>query len=136
LWKSKKLKPIEIQFKSDIIYTGHQSIEVLSKIVASAKAMVFVSYFEGFGIPLVEAMKAHCPLLSGNLTSLPEVAGDAAVYCDPFDVTSIAKGLKKLDSDENLRNTLIEKGGEQAKKFSWDFTAAKIWDVIEQHLKK
>ena len=136
LWKSKKLKPIELQFKSDIIFTGHQSIEVLSKIVASAKAMAVVSYFEGFGIPLVEAMKGDCPILSGNLTSLPEVAGDAAIYCDPFDVNSIKEGLKKLDNDENLRNSLIEKGREQAKKFSWDFTAEKIWTVLENQLKK
>ena len=98
--------------------------------------MAVVSYFEGFGIPLVEAMKGDCPILSGNLTSLPEVAGDAAIYCDPFDVNSIKEGLKKLDNDENLRNSLIEKGREQAEKFSWDFTAEKIWTVLENQLKK
>lgn len=136
LWKSKKSKPVELQFKSDVIFTGHQSIETLSKIVASAKAMAFVSYFEGFGIPLVEAMKADCPILSGNLTSLPEVGGDAALYCNPFDVDSIKNGLLKLDSDENLRNELIEKGRVQAKKFSWNFTAEKIWTVIEKFIKK
>ena len=98
--------------------------------------MAFVSYFEGFGIPLVEAMKAHCPLLSGNLTSLPEVAGDAALYCDPFDVQSIRDGLMRLDQDEELRHSLVEKGKIRARLFSWDTTAEKCWNVIYKILQK
>lgn len=136
LWKSKKLKLEPQEFYADIIFTGHQPIEMLAKIVASAKAMTFVSYFEGFGIPLVEAMNAECPILSGNLTSLPEVAGDAALYCDPFDIESIKNGLMKLDTDEQLRMNLVEKGKLRAKQFSWDFTAEIIWDVIDSCQKK
>jgi glycosyltransferase involved in cell wall biosynthesis len=134
LWRSKKMKTVLLH--PDIMFTGHQPIEMLAKIIASAKALAFVSYFEGFGIPLVEAMKAGCPILSGNLTSLPEVAGDAAIYCDPMNVTSIKDGLVKLDSDAALRTDLIEKGKTRANQFSWDFTAQKTWEVIESVIKK
>jgi len=136
LWKSEKLNVVKIQFEDDVIFTGHQTIDDLAKIVASAKAMAFVSYFEGFGIPLVEAMNAGCPILSGNLTSLPEVAGNAALYCDPFDTDSIKNGLIQLDLNEELRKDLIEKGRIQSKKFSWDHTASVIWNVIESYVKK
>jgi len=133
LWRSKKLNVPEIQFQKDVVFTGHQPIEKLAQLVAAAKFMAFVSYFEGFGIPIVEAMQAGCPVLSGDKTSLPEVAGDAAVYCDPFDVNSIAKGLQELDQNEALRNQLIQKGFDRCKQFSWDFTAEKIWQVLEKY---
>jgi glycosyltransferase involved in cell wall biosynthesis len=132
LWRSKKMKLPEMTFKSEVIFTGHQPLNKLAQLVASAKFMAFVSYFEGFGIPLVEAMQSACPILSGDKTSLPEVAGEAARYCDPFDVDSIVKGIIELDQDENLRDHLIEKGLACAKKYSWDFTAEKIWEVLEQ----
>jgi glycosyltransferase involved in cell wall biosynthesis len=135
LWRSKKINLPEMAFKSDVIFTGHQPLEKLARIVASAKFMAFVSYFEGFGIPLVEAMQAGCAVLSADKTSLPEVAADAALYCDPFDVNSIAKGLTELDQNEMLRNQLVEKGLVRAKEFSWDFTAEKIWQVLEKQLK-
>ncbi|MBK8925296.1 MAG: glycosyltransferase family 4 protein [Crocinitomicaceae bacterium] len=136
LWRSKKLILPKINSKDEIVFTGHQPIEKLAKIVASAKFLAFVSYFEGFGIPLVEAMQAGCPLLAGDKTSLPEVAGDAAVYCNPFQIDSIVDGLIQLDSNAELREDLIQKGFERAKLFSWDFTAEKIWTVIENQLKK
>lgn len=136
LWRSKKLILPKISSEHDVVFTGHQPIERLAKIVASAKFMAFVSYFEGFGIPLVEAMQAGCPILAGNKTSLPEVAGNAAVYCDPFQIDSIVDGLTVLDSNDQQREDLIERGFERAKLFSWEFTSQKIWTVIENELKK
>ena len=134
LWRSKKMQHLPTH--DDVVLIGHQPLQMLAKIVASAKAMVFISYFEGFGIPLVEAMKAGCPVLSGNLTSLPEVAGDAVLYCDPFDITSIRKGLERIDSDEELRAGLIEKGKMRGNFFSWDASAEKCWSVIYKILQK
>lgn len=136
LWRSKKLRLPEMKFRNDVIFTGHQPLENLTMITASAKFMAFISYFEGFGIPLVEAMQSGCPVLSGDKTSLPEVAGDAALYCDPLDVDSIAKGLTDLDENENLRNSLIEKGYARCKQFSWDFAAEKVWEVLKRYDKK
>lgn len=120
--------------QNEIIFTGHLPIDQLTQIVGAAKALVFPSYFEGFGIPLVEAMRAGCPIVSGNLTSLPEVAGDAALYVDPYSVDSIAQGLKTIDSDEALRTFLIEKGRIRSQEFSWDKTASVIWEVIKGEL--
>lgn len=136
LWRSKKLKIPALKFQNEIHFTGHQPLEVLAKLVGSAKFMAFVSYFEGFGIPLVEAMQAGCPVLAGNLTSLPEVGGDAVSYCDPFNIESITLQLVNLDSDASLREKLKSSGLERAKKFSWDFTAEKIWQVLSQFDKK
>ena len=131
LWKNRRIENIVLLHQQDVIFTGHQSLENLAKLVAAARAMAFVSYFEGFGIPLVEAMQAGCPVLSGNLTSLPEVAEDAALYCDPFSNESITDGLIKIDSDEDLRKHLIEKGLKRAQNFSWNKSAEIIWQAIE-----
>ncbi len=124
------------QSADDIIYTGHVQIEELAKIVGSAKALCLVSYFEGFGIPLVEAMQSGVPLLSGNLTALPEVAGGAAVLVDPFSIESIRDGMEDLDNDQELRDRLIKKGLERSKLFNWEQSAKVIWNEIEILLKK
>lgn len=116
--------------KQSIHFTGHLPLEELAKIMASAKLFAFVPYFEGFGIPLVEAMRCGTPILSGDLTSLPEVAGDAALYCDPFNVEDITIKMTELAQNKTLRNSLSEKGLERSKTFSWDTAAEKVWKVI------
>jgi glycosyltransferase involved in cell wall biosynthesis len=121
-----------LQFKNDIVFTGHVQSSELNQIYGAGLALTFVSYFEGFGIPLVEAMKCELPILSSNATCLPEVAGDAAIYADPFSVKEIADGMGKLANDETLRNTLAQKGKERSKEFSWDKTAKTVWKSIEK----
>lgn len=136
LWRSKKIQIPELKYKNHVVFTGHQPIDKLAKIVGAAKFMAFVSYFEGFGIPIAEAMQAGCPVLCGDKTSLPEVGGDAAIYCDPFNLNSISEGLTELDSNDTLRNDLIQKGLERSKLFSWDITAKKIWKEIAKFIDK
>jgi glycosyltransferase involved in cell wall biosynthesis len=102
--------------------------------MASASVFTFVPYFEGFGIPLVEAMRCGTPILSGNLTSLPEVAGDAALYCDPLDVNDITKKLGEICSDKGLRTELSRKGLERSQLFSWDKSAESVWNVLQDQL--
>lgn len=121
---------ISNELKQNIHFTGHLQLEELSKIMGAAKIFTFVPYFEGFGIPLVEAMRCGTPILSGDKTSLPEVAGNAALYCDPFDVNSIASALTKLTQDKTLREELSNKGLERSQLFSWDTAANKVWEVI------
>lgn len=123
-------------FKEEVLFQGHMSQKELALAVGAAKAMVYVSYFEGFGIPLVEAMRAEIPVLTSNKTSLPEVAGDAALIVDPFSVDDIREGMQKLDSDEILRTSLVEKGRLRAQDFSWDKTAKVLWSSIEKCLKE
>jgi glycosyltransferase involved in cell wall biosynthesis len=116
--------------KQRVHFTGHLELEKLALVMASATVFTFVPYFEGFGIPLVEAMRSGTPILAGNRTSLPEVGGDAVLYCDPFDVQDIAEKLTQILSDSALRESLIQKGIERSKLFSWDESAEKVWDVI------
>ena len=131
LWKNSAFS-VELpeSLQREICFTGHLAIEELALLTASALALTYVPYFEGFGIPLVEAMKCGTPILSGNLTSLPEVAGEAAMYCDPFDTTDIANKMGELVSSENLRKELASKGLERSKLFSWDSAAEIVWKEI------
>ncbi|MFA5574842.1 MAG: glycosyltransferase family 1 protein [Brumimicrobium sp.] len=130
MWKNQDFK-IDEPFKEFIHFTGHLSIEKLAKITASATCLAFVSYFEGFGIPMIEAMQSGTPVLAGNRTSLPEIGGDAAMYCDPYSVDSIKEGLKKLLQDDSIRQLYIDKGLERADEFSWDKTAEGLWKAIQ-----
>jgi glycosyltransferase involved in cell wall biosynthesis len=119
-----------MKHKDKVIFTGHLQMNELHLALGSALALTYVSYFEGFGIPLVEAMQCDIPVLTSDKTSLPEVAGDAALICDPFSIESIADGLTQLANNESLRNGLIEKGRERAKQFSWDITADTVWNAL------
>ena len=126
---------IRAELKKEILFTGHLPLEQLAKVMAAAKLFAFVPYFEGFGIPLVEAMRCGTPILSADKTSLPEVAGDAALYCDPFDVQDIAAKLQQLAKDENLRQKLSETGIHRSANFSWDKSAEQVWTIIANELK-
>lgn len=131
LWKNEQFRQaISTDNHSEIKFTGHLSLEELIRVTGAAKLLTFVPYFEGFGIPLVEAMKCGTPILSGNLTSLPEVAGDAAVYCDPFDVEDIASNMARLDNDPERLSQLSRAGSERAKLFGWDHCADAVAKVL------
>ncbi|MBN2892821.1 MAG: glycosyltransferase family 4 protein [Bacteroidales bacterium] len=129
---SELLKTYEsLDYKEDIIFTGRLNVEDLHKVLASAFAMTFVPYFEGFGIPILEAMFCDVPVISANVTSMPEVAEDAALYVNPMNISEIAGAMHKIIIDEELRNSLIKKGKLQRQKFSWEKTAEKLWKTIE-----
>lgn len=119
-------------YKADIIITGRLEQEELEKITASAFALTFVSYFEGFGIPLVEAMQCEVPIISSNVSCMPEIAGDAALYVDPFDSKDIAAKMLELFLNPSLAADLVRKGIERKQKFSWDLSAEKLWQSIEK----
>jgi glycosyltransferase involved in cell wall biosynthesis len=118
--------------KSDVIFTGRLAIDELQQVIGSALALAYVSYFEGFGIPIVEAFYCRTPVITANVTSMPEVAGDAALLVDPMSVNSISDGLQKIAKDGNLRRTLIERGAERAKMFSWQKSSERLWNAIEK----
>jgi len=119
-----------MEFKEDVIFTGRLQVDSLNKVIGSALAMTYVSYYEGFGIPLLEAMKCDIPIVASNCTSIPEVAGDAAIYVDPFSIESITEGMIRISSDELLRNNLIENARKQRLKFSWDNTALALYNCM------
>jgi glycosyltransferase involved in cell wall biosynthesis len=137
MWKlSKGNVEISEQIRSKIHFTGRLNAQELTRVMGAAGALAYVPYFEGFGIPLVEAMRSGIPILSGDKTSLPEVAGDAAIYCDPMDIQSIQQGLQCISNDLSLRNELIEKGLQRSELFSWDKTAEIVWECLEKEIRK
>jgi len=120
----------KMKFKDEVVFTGRLQVEQLRKVVGASFAMTYVSYYEGFGIPLLEAMKCDIPILASNCTSIPEVAGKAAYYIDPFDVDSIVAGMVRIYSDTELRNNLIQNSRIQRDNFSWDKTAQLLYESV------
>lgn len=121
--------------KDDIIFTNRLSEEDLADVMASAFALTFVPYFEGFGIPLVEAMQSEIPIITSNVTSLPEIAGEAALFVNPYEVNEIKNAMLKLRNEDSLRTNLIEKGKKRKNNFSWDRSADLLWKSVEKALK-
>jgi glycosyltransferase involved in cell wall biosynthesis len=112
----------------------HASDDGLRQYYCGAKALVHPSLYEGFGLPPLEAMACGCPVVVSNVASLPEVCGDAAYYVNPYDVESIADGIHKVLTDEALRQSLIKKGLERAKLFSWEKSAKEHIKIFEEVL--
>ncbi len=124
-----------MQYKEDLIFLGRMNIETLKKLYAGSIALTYVSYFEGFGIPILEAFNAETAVITSNCTSMPEVAGNAAVIVNPFSIESITEAMLKLSNDSHYRQELIEKSKKQKELFSWDITAHKLWRCIEKAMK-
>ncbi|MDF1570883.1 MAG: glycosyltransferase family 1 protein [Bacteroidales bacterium] len=124
----------QMKYKQDVIFAGRVDSEDMNDIMASAWALTFVPFFEGFGIPLVEAMNCDIPILASKVTSLPEIAGDAAIYAEPESPGSIRDGMIRIVREEGLREQLIEKGKSRRKRYSWDHTARELWKTIEKVL--
>jgi glycosyltransferase involved in cell wall biosynthesis len=119
-------------YRNDIIFTGRLPDEELNDIIASSLALVYASLFEGFGIPILEAMRCEVPVITSNVSSMPEVAGDAALLVDPASVTSISDAMLRISKDEVLQKDLIHKGQNQIQRFGWDLTAELLWQSIEK----
>ena len=121
-------------YRTDILLKGRISETELNDIIASSLSLVYASLFEGFGIPILEAMQCEIPVIASNTSSMPEVGGNAVCYVDPYSIESITKAMIKVNCDPEYRTTLIEKGREQCKKYSWDLTADRLWKTIEKIL--
>jgi glycosyltransferase involved in cell wall biosynthesis len=113
-------------------FTGYLSQVQLAAHYQSAIALVFPSLYEGFGLPILEAMSYGCPVITSNVASMPEVAGNAAMFVDPCDNSNLANAMNALRLDSGLRNELTFKGLERAKQFSWKKTADQTRNVYEQ----
>lgn len=120
-----------MKYREDVIFLGHLQQPDLAKALAAATALVYVSLFEGFGIPIVEAMQSQVPVITSSASSMPEVAGDAGLMVDPASVFHIADAMQRIVKDELLQKQMIAKGIEQAKKFTWQQSAERLWNSIE-----
>jgi len=119
-------------YKSDIILPGYVSNDDLPRLLAGATAFVFPSLYEGFGIPVLEAMACGVPVVAANNTALPEVGGNAAMYIDPLQSNEIADAVTKILYDPELHQRMIVFGLRRAEQFSWAKTAAQTYDIIRQ----
>lgn len=121
-----------LHHKTDVVFTGRLSDEDLSATIAAAISLVYVPFFEGFGLPIIEAFKCHTPVITSNVSSMPEVAGDAGLLVDPNSVESITNALQSVANDESLRNSLTQKAIERSNTFTWEKTANLLWQSIEK----
>ncbi len=124
-----------MQFKTDVLFTGRLSNEDLHLALASATALVYIPFYEGFGIPILEAFNCNTPVITSNVTSLPEVSADAALLVDPNNVNQIADTMQ-LILDSNIREKLKVKMQERITNFSWDKTAKLLWNSFEKMTKE
>jgi len=136
-WWTKEISKAfkEMQYANDVVFSGRLNAGELVQVLGSSMALTYVSYFEGFGIPIVEAFRCGVPVITSNVTSMPEVAGDAALLVDPFDPFSIAGAMKKIAEDEGFRQDLIRKGMIRKDEFTWQRTASLLWKSIENSVK-
>ncbi|MGD8399050.1 MAG: glycosyltransferase family 1 protein, partial [Anaerolineae bacterium] len=115
-----------------VVFTGYVPEADLPALLSGALAFVYPSLHEGFGLPLVEAMACAVPVVCSQTSSLPEVAGDAALLVDPLDVEGLAAALARVVSDAGLRQALVARGRQRAMRFSWARCARETLAVLEQ----
>jgi len=115
-----------------IVMTGYLPDEDLKEIYSGATALVYPSLYEGFGLPIVEAMACGCPVICSNAASMPEVAGDAGVLIDPYNSDELAEGIEKISNNTEFRQNLIKKGLAQAASFKWEVTARETLELFQR----
>lgn len=133
-WQSRSIEETYNQMKhqQDVIFTGRVAEEDLYKITAAAHAMVYIPFFEGFGLPIVEAMACDVPVITSDVTSMPEVAGDAGVLVSPHDVKQVADAMIKLTNDQDFYQQKKLASAKRKLDFSWDVSAVQLWNSIEK----
>ncbi|MDA8220007.1 MAG: glycosyltransferase family 1 protein [Dehalococcoidales bacterium] len=131
-WRSDVIQSLiaELGLADAVIMTGYVPDEHLPSLLGAAEALVFPSLYEGFGLPVLEAMACRVPVIAANASSLPEVVGDAGLLVDPLDVDELAEAIGRLLGDERLREDLAERGYARARTFSWERAARDTLAVL------
>jgi len=133
-WGDKKWMQLisERELQHRIFFTGHVDEETLACLYSGASAFVFPSLYEGFGLPILEAMACGCPVICSNAASMPEVAGEAALLINPTDEGALAYALDCVLTDSQLQQSMIQQGIKRTQQFSWRETAVKTMDIFHQ----
>lgn len=124
----------KLSLVDDVIFLGYVQDKELPTLYNAAKLFVYPSLYEGFGLPVLEAMACGIPVITSNTSSLPEIVADAGIMLDPLDINALAEAMYNVLMDDNLRNSLIEKGLKRAENFSWEKTAAMTMDIYREVL--
>ena len=125
---------LKMRHRDDVLLLGRQPLDVVCQLTASAMAMVYTSLFEGFGLPIVDSFNAQVPIITSNVTAMPEIAGDAAILVDPYNPDQLAEAMCNLQQNKGLRDELIKKGIARKGLFTWDRTADLLWKTMEKVL--
>ncbi len=134
-WKFDKAIALQgIETQASVHFIGYVPDEDMPALYSAADVFAFPTLYEGFGIPVIEAQSCGTPVLTSNITALPEISGEAAFYVDPYDEADIACGLATLLADETLCRNLVQKGFENASRFSWEASVRKLEEIIEEIL--
>jgi len=133
-WKEANLKELvkELGIEKNVCFTGYVNDETLSSLYHNCYAFVYPSWYEGFGLPVLEALSLHKPVIASDASSLPEVTGGHALHCAPEDPQGFAKAMLALNEDEKLYKTLAESGYERSQAFSWEKTAHRILSIYQE----
>jgi glycosyltransferase involved in cell wall biosynthesis len=124
------LASVPPEIRRRIVLTGYVSDATKAALLGGAEALAYPSLYEGFGLPVLEAMAIGTPVLASNVSALPELVGDAGLLVDPTDAAAIAAGLESLLSDPDLRARLSARGRVRAGEFTWDVTARRTSEVL------
>jgi len=116
----------------EVIFVDYITQLDLAYYYSSATLLAYPSLYEGFGLPPLEAMACGCPVVISNTSSLPEVVGEAGIMVNPYDTDSLAQAMRRVLTDDKLRDKMVRRGLEQAKKFSWEKTAEQTLEVYEK----
>jgi glycosyltransferase involved in cell wall biosynthesis len=122
----------QMKFKNEVIFLGYLPKEQLVKVTGAAEALTYVPFFEGFGIPIIEAFQSEIPVITSNVTSIPEVAGNAALLIDPNSIDQISDAMHTIYTNKDLKIKLIQKGEIQRQLFSWERTSKLLWESVEK----
>ncbi|MEM8829372.1 MAG: glycosyltransferase family 1 protein [Cyanobacteria bacterium P01_G01_bin.19] len=128
----RQIKELEIQDR--VAFFDYLNYQELPKIISNAVALIFPTLWEGFGLPVLEAMACGTPVIASNLASLPEIIGDAGMSIDPYDTSAITSAMIDISTNSQMRNKLSELGLKQARKFSWQKTGEITKEVLLRHI--
>lgn len=129
-FSSKKLSAISYKLKNQIEFLGYISEEAKWELLRNAEAFVFPSWCEGFGLPILEAQQAGVPVITSNISAMPEVAGPGGLFIDPSSPESIAEAMHRISEDRKLRENLIAAGYKNAQRFSWEKCAQETLNIL------
>jgi glycosyltransferase involved in cell wall biosynthesis len=130
-WKNEEIMSLLMKLKKNVFYFGYVSDEELAILYNSAVVFVYPSFYEGFGLPNIEAMACGCPVITSDIPVMREICGDAACYVNPYEIESIKDGIIKVLEDKDFRNELVQKGFQRIKNFSWEKSASEHLKIFK-----
>lgn len=135
-WKNQSFeKTLDgMAYKNDVVFTGKLSDSELASYIGASRGLMYVSLFEGFGIPILEAMACGVPVITSTTSSMPEIAGNAALFCHPDDIDDMALQMERISRDEHLVSNMVGNGFKQVQKYSWEIASNAVWEALIPYL--